>query len=39
LHKAAQKKEKKQHKNSNIQPSLYIHQTNGISNQQLNTAA
>jgi len=39
-HKTAQKKKKKQqHKNSNIQPSLHIHQTSGTPNQQLNTAA
>jgi len=37
-HKAAQKK-KKHHKNSNIKPSLHIHQTSGTPNQQLNTAA
>jgi len=30
---------KEQHKNSNIQHSLHIHQTSGTSNQQLNTAA
>jgi len=40
LLKAAQKKRKKeQHKNSNIQRGLYINQTSGTPNQQLNTAA
>jgi len=32
-------KEKKQHKNNNIQPNLHIHQTSGTPSQQLNTAA
>jgi len=32
-HKAAQRKEKEQHKNSNIQPILHIHQTSGTPNQ------
>jgi len=35
--KQHKKKEKKQHKNSNIQPNLHIHQTSGTQNQQLNT--
>jgi len=32
------KQHKKQHKNSNIQPSLHIHQTSGTPDQRLNTA-
>jgi len=37
--KAALKKNKKRHKNSNVPPSLHIHQTSGTPDQQLNTAA